>query len=385
MTDDAAFLSAILDRPDDDLPRLVYADYLDERGDADRAEFIRVQCELAALPYGDRQRPSLEARESELLAANRARWVVPGVRGSQQFRRGFVEVYGASPDELIAAADRLFAVAPIRELRIVVLGHRAEELARIPWLDRIVSLDLSNNITFAPVHHLLTAATFPRLRKLVLRNVPIWADGFTSLGQTSVAHHLESLDLSGCPFPETGVPEDERILRALAGSAGFVNLSTLIAASDGLPAHNCMKIDGVTAIAESPFLNRLRVLDVSHHAIGDVGIGILVRSRNAATWEVLDISHNEIGLHSETGIEAIAESPHLGRLRLLRLGGVRSRTDRCNRIDGRAAHLLVNWFRLADGVTVDLRGCEMSDAAGEVLTASRWADRFLLDMGNGTA
>lgn len=33
--------------PTDDIVHLVYADYLDEQGQADRAEFIRVQCELA--------------------------------------------------------------------------------------------------------------------------------------------------------------------------------------------------------------------------------------------------------------------------------------------------------------------------------------------------
>jgi uncharacterized protein (TIGR02996 family) len=42
-----AFLRAILADPSDDGPRLVYADWLDERGQAARAEFIRVQCELA--------------------------------------------------------------------------------------------------------------------------------------------------------------------------------------------------------------------------------------------------------------------------------------------------------------------------------------------------
>jgi uncharacterized protein (TIGR02996 family) len=46
MTDDAAFVNAILARPDDDSVRLVYADWLDERGDA-RGEFLRLSLELA--------------------------------------------------------------------------------------------------------------------------------------------------------------------------------------------------------------------------------------------------------------------------------------------------------------------------------------------------
>lgn len=45
----APFLKAIVANPDDDLPRLVYADWLDERGEYDRAEFIRVQIEIARI------------------------------------------------------------------------------------------------------------------------------------------------------------------------------------------------------------------------------------------------------------------------------------------------------------------------------------------------
>lgn len=47
---DAAFLATIIERPDDDLPRLLYADWLEEHGQIERAEFIRVQCELANPP-----------------------------------------------------------------------------------------------------------------------------------------------------------------------------------------------------------------------------------------------------------------------------------------------------------------------------------------------
>lgn len=47
MTDEQLFLRAICADPADDLPRLVYADWLDDHGRPDRAEFIRVQSELA--------------------------------------------------------------------------------------------------------------------------------------------------------------------------------------------------------------------------------------------------------------------------------------------------------------------------------------------------
>lgn len=48
-----AFLAAIKAAPDDDLPRLVAADWLEEHGETDRAEFIRVQCELAKVEDGE--------------------------------------------------------------------------------------------------------------------------------------------------------------------------------------------------------------------------------------------------------------------------------------------------------------------------------------------
>ena len=53
MLDREPFLKAIFAAPDDDLPRLVFADYLDERVDHAWAELIRVQCELARAGYPD--------------------------------------------------------------------------------------------------------------------------------------------------------------------------------------------------------------------------------------------------------------------------------------------------------------------------------------------
>jgi uncharacterized protein (TIGR02996 family) len=44
-----ALLAEILANPDDDTPRLVLADWLEEHGATDRASLIRVQIELARL------------------------------------------------------------------------------------------------------------------------------------------------------------------------------------------------------------------------------------------------------------------------------------------------------------------------------------------------
>ena len=47
MSTDEAFLADICEHPDDDVPRLVYADWLDEHGEALKAEYLRLVVEIA--------------------------------------------------------------------------------------------------------------------------------------------------------------------------------------------------------------------------------------------------------------------------------------------------------------------------------------------------
>ncbi len=63
MTDRDALLRSIIESPQDDLPRLVYADWLDENGNSAHAAFIRCQIELARLDVSDWRR-SIGKREA---------------------------------------------------------------------------------------------------------------------------------------------------------------------------------------------------------------------------------------------------------------------------------------------------------------------------------
>ena len=76
-------LQAVYTAPDDDAPRLVYADWLEERGDP-RAEFIRAQVERAMTPEWDPRHEELEAREQELLREHYEEWAGP----RPDFRKG---------------------------------------------------------------------------------------------------------------------------------------------------------------------------------------------------------------------------------------------------------------------------------------------------------
>jgi uncharacterized protein (TIGR02996 family) len=75
MSAEPALLAAIRAHPDDDTPRLAYADWLDDAGLAARSEFVRVQVQLARLPDHDPARPALEDREHDLLAAHEPAWL----------------------------------------------------------------------------------------------------------------------------------------------------------------------------------------------------------------------------------------------------------------------------------------------------------------------
>ena len=45
----AAFIESICAAPHDDAPRLVFADWLEDQGQADRADFVRCQVRLAGV------------------------------------------------------------------------------------------------------------------------------------------------------------------------------------------------------------------------------------------------------------------------------------------------------------------------------------------------
>ncbi len=65
----------ILDHPDDEAPRLIYADWLEENGESDRAEFIRVQIALEDQGLSGADRRVLVQREATLLNKYQREWL----------------------------------------------------------------------------------------------------------------------------------------------------------------------------------------------------------------------------------------------------------------------------------------------------------------------
>ena len=127
MTDEAAFLAAIAERPGDPTPRLVYADWLDDRCDP-RAELIRIEEEQRTLPADADRYWALKPRRDELRAGCSADWLAAlgsgtvyrpvlapwptaGVRGRFRLLRELVERwYGEPMPDAGGRADEVAAI-----------------------------------------------------------------------------------------------------------------------------------------------------------------------------------------------------------------------------------------------------------------------------------
>jgi uncharacterized protein (TIGR02996 family) len=75
MQDESAFLEAIAAVPEDDAPRLVYADWLEEQGHAGRAELLRLDCRLSRQPLADPRTPDDSIRLRRLALTLEPDWV----------------------------------------------------------------------------------------------------------------------------------------------------------------------------------------------------------------------------------------------------------------------------------------------------------------------
>jgi uncharacterized protein (TIGR02996 family) len=177
------FLQDIVESPDDDTPRLVYADWLDDHDQPERAEFIRVQCELARMVVFNERRRALLARQHLLIAEHGSAWLRaewPKAANTEvnatTFQRGFVaelSLHGRGLGDAglraLARTSRLRLVAglDLRDNKINASGLRA--LAASPFVAGLTFLDLRENRFQRDSLYVLAASPhLERLRELVV-------------------------------------------------------------------------------------------------------------------------------------------------------------------------------------------------------------------------
>lgn len=172
----------VLERPDDDAPRLVFADAIGAT-DPECAEFILAQVAVRqARRAGRAPDQKLEALAQAHLQKFGDVWAngIPKLAGAWHFRGGFVEHVELSARDFVKHAKEIFAVAPLRQLTLTDADDLAAAFAQ-PGMQQLVALALkgpSSLVGLPPLTRLelldlreaegARAPKWPRLRIVLL-------------------------------------------------------------------------------------------------------------------------------------------------------------------------------------------------------------------------
>ena len=272
-SDESALLAAVAVDLGDDLPRLVYADWLDDHGEAIRAEFIRLQCQIARLadvPQWQRERSvHLWMRQQELLDHHRAELVgdladLPENPVDVVWERGFLAELTLDAEHFLRLADRLDARVPTPRVTV--------EQAAGP-LDRFI---------VCPHLGCLTGVRF---------DMPGLPDDLPPLGEQMAGiavalgqlPRLDTLDLSRCWLYDDDLPD-------LFPAGGYPALRTLDLSLNGLTDA------GVVFLLNAGLPQRLTRLVLDRNPLTDSSAFELAdRLGRVPTFRTLDIRSTAIG------------------------------------------------------------------------------------------
>jgi len=385
--EERAFFERIRDEPAEDGPRLIYADWLEENGQPDRAEFVRLLVALDRLPDDDPRRTELRERERALREANEVRWsadLAPLVTG-WEFRRGVIDSVSVDTNQFLAAGAAIFDVAPVRKVRFFGVGDRLTRLVQSPLLSHIRELDLSGNELGNRGPILLTKSKhLGRLEALDLsfnefgdRGLQLFANspvcgglrslqitdngrfgvpGLRALAQSQYLTDLVRLDVSGNSLSDRAVRTlfDESATRTLrqlllhgnrlgdTGTAAFVESFVFAKMAEQDRVIDLRRVEmgptGARALAAARYLATVEALDLEGNFLGDHGLAALAASEHLTRVRVLSLRENRI---SDDGTRALARSPLMKTLRVLDLTGNVLREDSLDKL--REASVAHNW------------------------------------------
>jgi uncharacterized protein (TIGR02996 family) len=251
-----AMIAAIIARPEDDTPRLAYADWLDEhcrefppsrresaRG---RAELIRLEVEHTreVVGKGDRQIISARAKRiDELKNTHYNAWlnelarVAPCAGMSFKCKRGLFEEVCCSVKTFVSQGVYLFEQTPLASLRLLKLTTRnVASLAKCPHFAKLRTLKISVADHLEPIAQLLKDWPLDHLRGLVLDS--------------------SNIDLTTDEWFERADPIAARLAEKTWSAGG---LKRLVLAGAGVGG------EGGRALAQSASLAKLETLDLRHN------------------------------------------------------------------------------------------------------------------------
>jgi uncharacterized protein (TIGR02996 family) len=327
-----ALLAGIRECPEDDIRRLVLADWLEDHDQPERAEFVRLQVRRARAeaPFGEcfsQIGPLVTEREGALLAANRHEWLgeLPGLvteraipieNGSvhYEFSRGLLRLRmeaAAFLGRLPAGLERCFTDGWVEWLELEQVEEHLADVLASPLLAWITDLSLSTaeNLPvergWEVVRLLTESPALAGLRALNLYISSLRDSGARALAACPHLAGLTSLEL----FLQ-GVSADG--LAALAGSPHLASLTRLYLMGGSLRLGECRVLaDNLRA--------GLLHLGLLENLADDRGAEALASCPQLRQLRSLDLRGAQL---SARGAEALAASPHLGELLYLSLGEV---------------------------------------------------------------
>ncbi len=325
MASEEEFLQAIANDPQSDAPRLVMADWLQQHGQPERAEFIRLACRLARTRKHEPVHQPLRRYLEVLARAQLVEWlcVTDGevLRNLRKLWQPKQALHRRRPRFVL---DRELEVVFSRGFPETLIIHRDFQLGstdpdgEFPWLESlkaaakiptIQTLRVLKDHQWARVRdgrpgpaEVVITRTLPpdllallqplaQMREVCLEGVPL-AGG--TLAIISRWRKLERLDLRGC-----GVPDDE--LRALSE---LRQLRGLLLSGREV---------GTTAASSLSQLNNLRSVSVVATRLDDRDLECL-RNLNLRRLDLSDTAVTDVGL------EALAQMDGLVALRLKNTG-----------------------------------------------------------------
>jgi uncharacterized protein (TIGR02996 family) len=312
-----ALLQAIIDEPNDDNLRLIYADWLHDHGEPERAEFIRLELamhphllpgDIAPDPWDDPEYHRLHVRWDELVDRHSAADWFPALAplvDRYNTLRGFVYWIKTSAKQFAEQADTIFANAPLlEEVSLTRLGRHVPAIAQLPELARIRSLNFfETTLGNAGLRQLCFSPHLASLRSLEAMSARIDTDGAQPLADSPLFARLEHLDLSANPIGDEGS-------QALFARRALPNLHHV-------ELHDCgLGDDTIRSLTRAGGPANLRKLNLGINQCTAAGVERLARCPRLASLESLDLFGNPLG----EGVLALAESPHLRSLRKLNLG-----------------------------------------------------------------
>jgi uncharacterized protein (TIGR02996 family) len=291
------FLRAILEAPEDTTCRLVYADWLEEHNQPERAEFIRIECEMAAIHdepgFGPNTWESprfweLEKRREELYNRHAARWfgLVHRMFGkNMDTRRGFPWHVSMSARRFITHGEDIFQAAPtIEDVMILRLGRNMPELARCPALRHVRRLEFFETpfrtpeaVQFAGSPHLANL----RALDLGFTDTQVGPAGATALARARTLTGLEDLNLFNHAVYDEGA-------EVLFRSRRLATLTALNLGNNGLTDETALALYEVSAL-------KLRCLELMSNHLTGRGVGALADAAHLAGLERLSLHNNPIG------------------------------------------------------------------------------------------